>query len=562
MNSDSKFNLKKMVKQPKNLSIELFKHQLASIYRMEKLEREQYVINNLPLFVYPNVIKRETKLGIFADPTGSGKTLGIIGLIIRDKMSWPMTLPWIREKITVESAGLVTVRISKNYERLPATLILVSSSIIVQWKKELMRTDLKVELIASKKDVDTLDAFSCDVVLVTTSMYNYVVKTHTRYVWKRFIFDEPGHTRVSGMKEVQAGFYWLVTATPNAITTYHRNCHGSFMKKIIDVSWSDFETHFEHLIIRNDPQFVQTSFSIPKSNHISHRCHLPLSKTINGLVHPTITTMVEAGNIEGAITLLGGNKTKNIIELVRKKKKEELKEAEFKIELYQSRGDINQVRSWKNKRLHIHTQISELALRFDEMLGGNCFICYEKLTCPVLETNCQNLFCGKCLITWLKCKKNCPICRASIKITNLVYVKEEEEKKDTNKNIRIQPKTKIDTVAEIVQKTPNGKFLIFSSYDETFEPICRMLNEQKISFALMKGSSKTRQKTIDRFKKGDLKVIFLNSTFDSAGLNLQETTDLILYHEMRTLVRDQIIGRAERFGRKDPLRIHFLKVYI
>ena len=59
-----------VVSQPTNLNKSLFKHQLASIYKMETLEREQFV-------EYANGIK-ETKIGINADFTGFGKTKGLI----------------------------------------------------------------------------------------------------------------------------------------------------------------------------------------------------------------------------------------------------------------------------------------------------------------------------------------------------------------------------------------------------------------------------------------------------------------------------------------------------
>jgi len=62
------------------------------------------------------------------------------------------------------------------------------------------------------------------------------------------------------------------------------------------------------------------------------------------------------------------------------------------------------------------------------------------------------------------------------------------------------------------------------------------------------------------FKDGKLKVIFLNSSFDGAGLNLQEATDIILYHDMPPHTQSQIIGRANRIGRQLPLHVHHLSI--
>ena len=556
-------NAVRMVPQPQKLNVKLFDHQLASIYEMEKLEREQVVEREVPPGEYRGTtMQTETHLGINADPTGYGKTLSMIGMVLRDKMPWDMDTPFTSEKIITESAGLIRSRVVSRYDRLPATMILVSPSILIQWEKELSYTNLVVSTVATKKDVDEIDALESDVVLVTTGMYNYLVRSYSRYAWKRLIFDEPGHSRVPGMKDIRAGFYWFVTATPNAITTKHRNCRGSFIKKIIGDNWCEFEDQFGDLIIRNNEEFVRSSFTMPTSQHFYYRCFQPLANTINGLVPPNITTMIEAGNIEGAITALGGSKTKNIVDLVRKKKLEELEQANHKIRMYTIREDQEQIKTWTTRQAHIQTQLSELKIRFKGMLEGPCLICKEDLKDPVLEPSCQNLFCGECLFTWLKRSHSCPTCRIEIKLQDLIYVKTEDELNSNDEAKNNLPNTKIEQIIEIINTNKHGKFLIFSTYDASFQPICRVLKDNKIKYALLKGSSITRQKNIDGFKKGDIQVVFLNSNFNGAGINLQETTDLILYHKMSQVTRRQIIGRAERIGRKEPLRIHHLQVHI
>ena len=42
----------------------------------------------------------------------------------------------------------------------------------------------------------------------------------------------------------------------------------------------------------------------------------------------------------------------------------------------------------------------------------------------------------------------------------------------------------------------------------------------------------------------------LNYINNGAGINLQEATDIILYHEMNEDLSTQIIGRANRIGRE------------
>jgi len=545
--------------QPSNLRKILFKHQLASIYRMETLEREQFVEHETGI--------KETKIGINADYTGFGKTLSMIGLISRDKMEWNMDTPFVKEIITTESAGLIRNRHNKRYDRLPTTLILVSSSIVAHWYQELSLTNLKVAIVDNISIVDNIKVEYYDVVIVTVGMFNNLMIAYKEYVWKRFIFDEPGHIRVVGMKEIHAGFYWFVTATPNIISSHHRNCRGSFMKRIIgDGSTANFEEEFKCLILKNDIGFVKSSFDMPPTIHHYHKCIQPILKVVSGIVNPTIRKMIAAGNIEGAICSLGGKKTTNIVELIKKDKEDKLAIIKIDIQIYSTlRLDPVKLKIATEKEIEIKKQIEDLDNRFHLMLQEGCSICTEKIQKPILEPHCQNIFCGECLLTWLQAHKSCPLCRASIEPNELVYISNDKKICD---ECNIEPIKEIinftptQKVIDIIKSTENGKFIIFSEYNSTFELICRLLDTHNISFTLVKGSWQTRQGSIDKFKSGNTQVIFLNSKFNAAGINLQESTDIILFHTMDSSTQQQIIGRANRIGRTKSLNVHHILVDI
>jgi hypothetical protein len=87
---------------------------------------------------------------------------------------------------------------------------------------------------------------------------------------------------------------------------------------------------------------------------------------------------------------------------------------------------------------------------------------------------------------------------------------------------------------------------IGSDYDNTFYPICDALRDNDIEFVQVKGAIKTREKNLDAFREGDIPVIFLNSTTDGSGINLTESSDIILCHQMDKSTEKQIIGRALR----------------
>ena len=124
---------------------------------------------------------------------------------------------------------------------------------------------------------------------------------------------------------------------------------------------------------------------------------------------------------------------------------------------------------------------------------------------------------------------------------------------DTNKIL-----TKQQTVAKIIKDNPHGKFIIFSGFEETFVNIRACLNSDGIKYGEIFGKKENRETIVNQFKHGDITVLFLNSINSGDGLNLQEATDIILYHNVSTGLETQILGRANRIGRNIDLSVHHL----
>jgi hypothetical protein len=544
------------VKQPDNVKTPLFAHQLASIYNMEILEHDKTIITD-------NCIK-EVSLGVNADLAGYGKTNSMIGLIARNKMEWELSIPFIHETITTQSNGLIKTRKIERYSKLPTTLILVSPTILEQWTKEISFTNLNQIAITSKKEIENTDVENYDIVITIPSMYNNLVQIYSKYSWKRFIFDEPANIRVPGMRDIKAGFVWFVTAQPNAIIPYHQSCRGSMMHKIIDNNNTDtFTEQFNGIIIKNNDEFIKTSFIMPKTNYINYYCFQPVFTVIKDMVNPNICQLIESGNIEGAITALGGSKTKNIVELVKRKKLEEIESIKAKINIYTIRENTLKINEYINLQKEIENQLANIDERFNNMLANqNCHICLNTMDNIVMEPNCQNLFCGDCLLKWLTNHNSCPICRTNIVLSELIYIENENSISNHNNQNQKQILLKTEQIIDIIKANSNGKFLIFSEYEGSFLPICKVLETSNINFVVLKGNIINRTTIINNYKNGNINVIFLNSAQDSAGINLQETTDIILYHQMSSSTKNQIIARAERIGRTKELNVHQLLVHI
>jgi SNF2 family DNA or RNA helicase len=543
----------KMVTQPEGLSVKLFPHQLSSIYKMEQLEATKRIEKETYV--------KETKIGINADLTGYGKTLAMIGLMVRDKMSWDVNFPYVNEIITSDNRGLIRRSESTLYDKVKANLILVSQSIIGQWENELRKSTLSFTSIASNKDIEKTNIDSYDVILVTPSFYNKVVIMNSKIAWKRFIFDEPGNIRIAGMFGIQAGFSWFITATPLSIYNNYKNCKGSFIRDIF--CWSNVvfdETFLPDIIVQNNPDFVKNSFKMPDTEHFYYYCYHPIYTVVSNYVNSTVKTMIEAGNIEGAVTALGGTSTSNIVDLIKSKKINEIINLEERIKKIDPEKDVNQMKELKDKKIHIEIQLQCIDDKYSNILKEQCLICFDEMKNPLLETNCQNMFCGECLLKWLQSKNSCPACRSFVKPEDLIYIDTEKKNSSDKKFILEKKLSKLERTIDIINNNKDGRFLIFSEYDNTFHPICKVLIDNNINFEELKGNIKSREKTLDNFRSGKLTVLFLNSTFNAAGINLIEATDIILFHTMSIAQETQIVGRANRIGRTEKLKVHHLLI--
>ena len=539
-----------MIEQPAGLKVRLFNHQLASVWQMERLERERNIRDG-------NSVQISTNIGINADITGYGKTASMVALVLRDKMEWDLDRPYEFEMLTSHAAHHIKKIYTDRYTKNNTTLVLCGPSIVHQWVQEFERApELAVAKVTNTRQANAIDIDEYDVVIVCPSFYNRLVDRFSLTAWKRFIYDEPSNVRVPAMHPIRSGFMWLVTATPGDMYSRHRSCGRSYISQI--VCDRQFEYYIRpYLTLANSDEFVKQSFQMPATETVTHICKGKIFRAVYGLVNERISKMIEAGHISGAVQALGGKRTDNIVELVKRNKTIELEEIRSKIKIWTLRNEEEKVTEWTNKEKSVVAQLHELDLRFGKILSEECSICYDKLQKPIMEPSCQNIFCGSCLLLWLKEKGSCPLCRRIIDKSELVYIDsdQKEEKKEAEEE---KIYTKEDTIVNIINGKRDGQFIIFSEWDDSFEPIRLALATNDISFVEVKGCDVQRQNKIERFRQREVKVAFLNSKVDSSGINMKETTDIILYHTMDEFVRRQIVGRANRIGRTHPLTVHNL----
>jgi SNF2 family DNA or RNA helicase len=113
---------------------------------------------------------------------------------------------------------------------------------------------------------------------------------------------------------------------------------------------------------------------------------------------------------------------------------------------------------------------------------------------------------------------------------------------------------------EVILKNakPDAKLLLFSAYDNTFYNVVPILRNLQISFEYLKGNGNQINCCLERYKNGTTKVLLVNSRAFGSGLNLENTSDIIMFHKFDTEIEKQVIGRAHRLGRSEPLNVYYL----
>jgi len=503
------------------ITIPLYEHQKSSILCMEQLER------NTSLSI-SSEIRIETTLGILSDLPGYGKTLSVLGLIGKTLFDQDNEEYFLKEKIEISSNCVSKIKIKK-LEQLNLSLILVNISLMTQWIVELSKTTLRYIAVYNKCDIEGIDMSKYDLILISNNIYNTFTQVYRNKCWKRFIIDEPVSLKISSMGEIDAKFYWLITATPYEL--YPRGRSGFLNDLLPDLDL------LKYIVVKNDDMFVKISYDMPITNHIYYKITCDISKLFEELLNRNTMEMLEAGDIQGVLSSLG-NTSDSIIESFQNRKKKRLNE------LMNDEKNIEKIQEINN---HLHTLDERIKRYANENL---CILCNQPHQKLYILSCCQTLFCG-CLST-----NNCQLCKTfDIKYSIVSSDTHDDYKSEYN----VRNMTKMQQIINIISDTIHKKILIFSNFNESFVIIKKFLEEKQIIYLELRGTKEKRDNTIDLYKTGNVNVLLLNTIHSGAGLNLPETTDIIIYHRLHEYQKTQVLGRANRIGRKINLNVHYLE---
>ena len=532
-----------------------------SYYNLYYNERENNIqFNNIKYNINMNY-------GILADKVGAGKTFEIIGLLCHT------LIPKQHSRI-LSSGHYTSIKFEDREECIKTNFIIVPHNLILQWKRVLDYTKLNYYMINKRSHIDHLKSVynifegeenpeinpdNCvvnyDVILISATMLDFFYNKFPDVKWSRLIIDEVNTIKLPVYYTIKANFIWYITATPSGIKWIRRNY-------IRDMIAGINKNLFNKIVIKNNDTYVTNSMALPQLNQIIINCDTPIGiRMISEFVSSDIINMLHAGNIKDAILKLNCNidTDDNIINVIKNKLEKDIHNRKLELEYMERllpsdrRTHDESIKKLKDKIISLETRLKNITDKIKTLEKDSCPICLDDIKTPALIPCCNNLFCLQCLAVIHN--KRCPMCRNPFTMKDLHIINNEIIK--TNK-IEKKLLSKKENLINIIKKKVNGKFLVFSNYENTNDNIGKILVDENIPFSKLGGNINVINNTIEKFKNGKIKVLLLNASNYGSGLNLQMASDIIIYHEMTIELQTQIIGRSQRMGRSEQLNVYYL----
>jgi SNF2 family DNA or RNA helicase len=595
------------------LKVPLRLHQQTIVAAMEHRERaltEGYDISGENLY---------SRYGVLGDSVGVGKSLMVLGHIARCKdnefiKSYTTIRSSAAEQYATYSMKTFSILKKKHSGRNEAqSLILVPHTLFRQWADYIKNQTNLTAFYLDKNSLFERDDFKerlmkSDVVLVANTMYKrlHPYLTENMIKWRRVYIDEADTIHlVSSTTMPAARFYWFITASwMNVLFGNHSfYMNRSFLESTVYAEGSTFhsgvKSYFEtilnstrpyyytnfsfrsaaffreligpthplqgHMILRCDDQFISESISLPQLIRHNILCHAPTSfNLVNGLISQEVRNLLHAGDTAAAMEALGvkGEDSMTLVQAVTKNRTKELdrlkKTFEFKSTMEYSSASAKEaaLKNLTDKINEIESQVSDIQKRIENYKAETCPICYDEPSNALLTPCCTQIFCAACIFASLQRNMTCPMCRAAMPPASLKKIMLDAPVAAVAEEP--QPEKKIDAIIRIIKDNPEGRFLIFSRYDNPFDEIEGLVAEMNIQVKQLKGNKDVINSTLKQFAAGKIQCLLLNAHYAGAGLNITAATHVILTHAMTLEEEKQILGRAYRLGRTTPLNYYKL----
>ena len=483
------------------------------------------------------------KVGIIGDSAGTGKTLSILKYL-----SEVTTFPKITCELANNSSKYFFSHELYRLSDKSTNLVIVPHSLFNQWQQEISKhttiSYFPVETKRSLKDNVTDTIVNSTFILTTNTCYKYVQEYANKYniQWNNICIDEASAIYFnSSDPKLKFQFLWFITN--NWIPLLFKNPSISksnlhYLRNRIDVhpeldTWLYDKSFYNGILVSS---FLKEYLPFLHE----HRGLMVLrnsSKLINVINLPVISTEIIYSKQNITLnSLMSYYLSKSIDPTISSNKV---------IQLFQSLDvEFNELEEY----IRIQPVVKHSIIR-NKHQDAECAICLEICEHVTIVNCCYNIYCGKCLLTNILMNHKCPTCREVLLIDNICCLKVKEQ----------IPKNKKDACIDILQNNRNGKFIIYSSFNNIFYQLYDDIDKLGLKAERIDNGLMSLLKIIKNFNNGITNILFISNIDIIRGLSLESTSHLIFYHEPPVYELKQIlIHSGQRIGRQSPLKIIYL----
>ena len=485
------------------------------------------------------------------DRPGAGKTNVVLGIVLAGK------------------------KIKANY----TTVIVVPHNILSQWTSAISTFSNDLSFVIYDSYASVLDLHQVntghDIALVNSLYFSSIAGNGSKC--HRLVFDEVDSINTNFLRyenHMDSHMTYYVSATTkekfqSTSGVVMISCESAFLDA--STSLPDPETTqivLKNVLIDRVLNGVLTTYDIGALNAFAYG-NLTLNSTASS-VEDVIRIILEDSNFDAQRSRVTIHELEEKLNALRVELKntEVLQEDTSKI-----LESIDNVLFDMQKHAKIATSHEDRISMIRERMYDNslCPVCYSTIIDKVMTKCCKQVFCSICIQAWRLRSETCPMCR---EMSGVIEIKADEPAEpevthivdshvaDTMPDLK-ESQDKISALESLVEwrqshESDKARIIVFSSFDDTFKRIREVLTNREISYVELDGGNvKELDAAINDFKFGRAKVLLVNAHFYCAGMNLEFATDIIFMHKMAEATERQVVGRAQRPGRSEPLKIWY-----
>ncbi len=516
--------------------LQLKPHQEALLYRALEIDEKGFG-SSLPF-------------GLFSDKPGAGKTFVALSLIYYSKVFF-------------NSQGV--------------NIIVVPHNIYTQWVEAIdnfLGRTLTYKCLLDYNEITALFSnlsmlYKYDIIITTPLNYGVFASTVNSMGCKvrRVFFDEADTMKSLLMNAINSGFTWFISASIQRV----------FDENSLKAKIGVFDLYLPELL-QNEcyckKEFIDKIIQLPEPQKELFICRdFYLDNILINILDTNQLELINAHDYTEIRAECDGFSVKNTKEITRQlyiysrrvvnEQEDILKDLEKKLK-FPNREEYNRVVETKNKVEQKRDKYLNIYLKIKMSAERNnlCIECWDCILENSLNNNeifiyrseCNDILCQSCF-SKVEDKFKCVGCKNPHQKDSY----KEEKFKNSSGNIKSFMKSKINKfmILDKIIDITGEKVLIYTKHRGLSNYLKNISYKLGFEYTELNGGNiKQIDSVLRDFKfNPSIKVLLIDDSYFGVGLNIEYATDFIFFHKVDKEIKKQLLGRAQRFGRKSKLNV-------